>query len=166
MRQTDGQNRGKSLGSNFKSISRDKYFATHVKSKTTVPPVGYYRTSHKALDSHLQVPMYGTYDKWGGVNAKKALKIKEREFQRTHSKPCARIGRAMVFMRNQTLASPHGSGSLAGRKFSTMSKGFNQGSMTQVKTNPHLTVDNAELDHGTSIDSIMSQQDSRGADYS
>ena len=49
----------KEAQSNFKSITRAKYFETHIKNPTRVPPVGAYATRYNEIERKITVPVYG-----------------------------------------------------------------------------------------------------------
>ena len=61
--------RTRNMGQNFKTITREKYFETHVKGKTIVPPLGHYKTRFDQIEAKVSVPLFGTADRWSGSNA-------------------------------------------------------------------------------------------------
>ena len=69
-------------GGNFKTISRDQYFETHVKNPSMIPPVGAYITRYEHLDPKVTCPVYGTEQTWGGSLAKRSRRIKDQDFKK------------------------------------------------------------------------------------
>ena len=57
--------KGRQLSSNFASIDRSKYFDTHLKNKSVIPPIGAYRNKYGYVDPKTRCPLYGTQATWG-----------------------------------------------------------------------------------------------------
>lgn len=69
-----------------------------------VPPIGAYKTRFDHLDPKVGVPLYGTHDTWGGDLKKQAKKIRDRDFK-AKVKPCSRLDRTLVYVRNNVFES-------------------------------------------------------------
>ena len=82
----------------FKSVTKDEYFEKHVKDKTGGPPVGSYRLRFGGTDAKIQVPVYGSKQKWDGHMRTRSQKIKENTFRQTVHK-CDRLDKALCYNR-------------------------------------------------------------------
>lgn len=96
--------KNKNLQANFKGIGRDQYFNVHIKNPSMVPPIGAYKTRFDHLDAKVGVPLYGTHATWGGELKKQAKIIRDRDFK-AKVKPCSRLDRTLVYVRNNVFES-------------------------------------------------------------
>ena len=94
----------RAMQATFKGISRTKYFETHLKNPSPVPAPGAYRTNFETIDPKVQAPIFGTVAQRDGANKSKALNIKIQDFKKK-VKPCERLDRTLVFIRNNALES-------------------------------------------------------------
>ena len=57
-----------------------------------------------SVDPKVRTPIYGPSTQWGGALNKQAQKIREADFKKK-VKPCARLDRTLVYMRNNAFES-------------------------------------------------------------
>ena len=69
-----------------------------------IPPIGAYKTRFSHIDPKVGVPLYGTFDTWGGELAKQSKKIKDQDWARK-VKACPRLDRTLVYVRDNVFQS-------------------------------------------------------------